>query len=211
MYIIDLYSTLSITMRLLLVSPLYPPDIAPLAVYVKECAKRLPDSFEVTVLAYSHIPETVTGVRIISVEKNTPLPIRLLAFTRALWSAIRTADIVYVQNGASVELPILLVSLCTHKPIIVHVYDPVALAYTQKRISQRILLSSVLWRATSILHDVTVTVPVSYPHKTTTIAAPVPRPEILPFAEHPTDAIAQYNQSWDNHLATLTTIFTHAT
>ncbi len=204
------YSTLSNIMRLLIVTPLYPPDIAPLAVYVKELAKRLTGHAEVTIIAYAHIPEKIEGVRIIAIPKNVLLPFRLIALTKALWSEIRKADVLYVQNGASTELPAGIVSFFTRTPLIIGIQDHVALASAKKRAVLKVILHFVLSRAHHIIHATNVTLPFSYLQKTRLIDEPCARPEILPFGAYPKEAFTLYEESWEKHIQALTEIFEHA-
>ncbi len=110
-------------MRILLVTPLYPPDIKEPAPYVKELANRLSVNHAVTVLAYNHLPEAITGVQIITIEKSDVLLVRLVRFFQALRDLARDADVLYMQNGPSVELPILLLSLFVRKPIYLRLGD----------------------------------------------------------------------------------------
>ncbi len=197
-------------MRVLVVTPLYPPDIAPLAVYVKEFARRFSLHADITILAYAHIPEKIDGVRIVTVTKNIPLFFRLFSFTYTLWKESRTADMLFVQNGASVELPASLVSLFCHIPQVVRLGDYVALASAQKRWGLKIILDVMLSRATHIVEEQATTITSKYSSKTTSLETPPLRPEILPFAEYPKEALEQYERSWNEYLRLLTDIFIHA-
>lgn len=180
-------------MKIVLATPLYPPDIAEPAPYIKELAKRLAKTDVVTIVTYGHIPEEVSGVRIYAVEKRRPLPFRLIAFTFALLKAIRDADILYAQNGPSVELPVLLVSFFTRARLFVRIGDEAAHRHAQSRLVRRALESLILRRAESIVTD-----------------SPFARPEILPFAERPVSELAAFERSWDGHVSELVTRFRHA-
>ncbi len=196
-------------MRLLIATPLYPPDIAPLAVYVKEFAKRFSSRADITILAYAHIPEKIEDVRIVTVTKNIPLPFRLISFTYTLWKESRKTDIIFIQNGASVELPASVISLVCSTPQIVRLGDPVALRSSKTRWVLGAILKIVLFRATHIVEEQTI-ITHAHSEKTIAIATPLPRPEILPFAEYPKEALEQYEESWNEHLKELTKIFIHA-
>ncbi len=172
-------------MRIVIASPLYPPDIAEPARYVKELAKRLAGLNTVEVVTYGTLPELILGVTITAVSKRQPLPMRLLRYTIALFRAVRTADVIYVQNGPSVELPLSLVGLFTRTHIIFHIADTAADARTK----ENVLLKFVQRLATRKAHIVR-----GMPHV---------RPEIYPFKPRPTEAFAAYEKSWDLHLAAL--------
>ncbi len=197
-------------MRILIATPLYPPDIAPLAVYVKELAKRLREDAEITILAYAHIPEKVDDVRIVSVEKNSLLIFRLVAFIRALLRESRRADVLYIQNGSSVEVPALLIGLLIRKPFVIHLGDTRAFALTQKRFFQKTVLHLLLRRATHVVHDSNILLREINPKKTTAITTPQVRPEIFPFAQYPRETLENYEHTWEQHLQELKNIFNHA-
>ncbi len=197
-------------MRILLVTPLFPPDIAEPAPYVKELAGRLSSNHAVTVLAFNHIPEEVTGVQILPIEKSYILPVRLFRFMSALIRATRDTDIIYTQNGPSVELPVLLFSLFTHKLIYVRLGDEVALAHALERPFLRLLLQFMLKRAEGIIaHTRTSSTSAFFlknisPDCIHNIERPASRPEILPFAPYPTEVQSAYEASWSAHITELT-------
>lgn len=202
-------------MRILLVTPLYPPDIKEPAPYVKELAGRLSLSHAVTVLAFSHIPERVTGVEIISVVKSNILPVRLWQFFSALIHAARNADVIYVQNGPSVELPLLLFSFLNPPSIFLRLGDEVALSHAEATPLRRHILSSLLKRVCGVVvHTATSNASVFFMKdlpspRIHNMERPPSRPEILPFVPYPTDTLLTYEASWSTHTEKLTTLFEH--
>lgn len=181
-------------MKILITTPLYPPDIAPAAQYIKELATRLKDTHDITILAYSYIPEEISGVHIIPVSKRQMLPVRLFHFTQVLIQEAHRADVVYAENGSSVELPLLLLSWCTKKPIILHIGDKAAHAYTQKTFLRKLIHKAA---AKGARHTLTTT--------------PLEKPEIIPFKPYPEREFENYESSWHTHLDELSHIFQHAT
>jgi len=123
-----------VLMRIVIATPLYPPEIAGPAPYIKELARRLSKDTEVTIVAYARLPEQVPGVHIIAVDKRRPLPLRLFAYLRALARAARDADAIYAINGASVELPVLIVSFFSRTPLFFGIGDRVAHERAKKRL-----------------------------------------------------------------------------
>lgn len=200
-------------MKILIVTPLYPPDIKEPAPYVKELADRLSLTHAVTVLAFNHIPERVTGVEIVSVEKSDVLPIRLFRFLRALARTSRDVDIVYVQNGPSVELPVLLFSFFNPKPLYVRLGDEVALEHSEATPLLRALLHALVRRATGIVvHPESSMVSAFFMKhvpqaRIHAMKRPLMRPEILPFVPHPDEAFGAYEASWTEHTEKLNTLF----
>ncbi|MFA6408216.1 MAG: glycosyltransferase [Candidatus Paceibacterota bacterium] len=181
-------------MRIVLATPLYPPDIAEPAPYIKELAKRLAELHEVTIVTYARLPEKVPGVRTIAIDKRQPLPLRLFAYLRALLRAAKYADVIYAENGASVELPAGLVSLFSARPLIMHVGDLVAHKRAQTSLALRSIEHFARSRAKTVITD-----------------SPLPKPEILPLDIIPIDKLAAYERSWSEHLRKLEDIFKHAT
>ena len=110
-------------MKIILATPLYPPEISNTASYVKELAKILSSKHEIIVLTYGYMPEKVRGVRIYTINKNKPLPVRLFLYFLALWQISKGTDIIYAQNGASVELPIAIISMLRRIPVVLSFSD----------------------------------------------------------------------------------------
>lgn len=180
-------------MRIVIATPLYPPEIAAPAPYVKELAARLGGRHKVTVVAYGRLPEQVPGVGITAVDKRRPLPSRLLAYTRALARAARNADIIYAANGASIELPVIFVGLMRKTPLIIGIADPKAHEESGKSIFRHVLERIAFAHARAIVEEM-----------------PLARPEINPLAPPPTAELADYEASWDAHIALLEGTFNHA-
>ena len=180
-------------MKIVLATPLYPPDVAEPAPYMKELARRLSKSHEVTVVAYGALLEEVPGVRIIPIHKGRPLPLRLFAFTRALLRATRHADLVYVANGASAELPLIALSFATRIPLYLALADHAAHGRARHRLGMRIIERLAMSRAHGIIS-----------------ALPPPKPEILPLEPEPTEALETYERAWKAHEAELDSLFSHA-
>ena len=180
-------------MRILIATPLYPPEVAEPAPYAKELARRLVKDHEVTVVAYAHLPEAVPSVRVVVTEKRQALPSRLKAFTRALMREAKQADVVYAMNGPSVELPALFMSLATRTPLVFGMTDRPAHEYAKKHFFRYVLERIAFAHARAIIEQL-----------------PPPRPEILPLEPRPDAALADYEAKWAEHLRSLESTFTHA-
>lgn len=180
-------------MRIVLATPLYPPEIAEPAPYIKELAKRLAESHDVVIVAYTRLPEKVPGVKIIAIDKRRPLLLRLFAYFRALRRAAKRADVIYAENGAAIELPAGLVSLFGKRPLILHIGDPAAHERARTNFGLRSIERFVRSRAREIIAD-----------------SPLPKPEILPLEPSPVDELAAFERSWSAHLEKLEEIFDHA-
>lgn len=194
-------------MRILLATPLYPPDIKEPAPYVKELAKRLSGTHEVTILAYNHIPEKVDGVTIVSVEKSANVLVRLSRFFRTLRRLMASCDVLYIQNGPSVELPILLSLLTTTRTpkTLLRIGDYVPLAKGAQSFAFRITHALIRRVDVTLSHDDTC---VLCKVPTMIIPRPYTRPEILPFHAHDAYREKEYENSWSEHVRTLEKLFT---
>jgi Glycosyl transferase 4-like domain len=180
-------------MKIVLATPLYPPEIAEPAPYVKELAKRLTKLHEVTVVAYARLPEAVPGLRIIAVDKRRLLLVRLLAYFFALLRAARRADLVYAMNGASVELPAIFATFFIGRPFVFHVGDTAAHERAKRSRILRFIERSAFSRAKRVLND-----------------SPGARPEIIPLEPFPAEKMTAYERSWQAHIDVLEDTFSHA-
>ena len=171
-------------MRILIATPLYPPEVADAAAYAKELARRLAKDHEITVVAYAHLPEELPEVRVVTIEKRQPRFARLRQFRETLAREERGIDAVIAVNGASVELPLILSAKI---PLIFCAADRAA--YARGGLLQRHSFA----RALMVIRDI-----------------PPCKPEILPLEPEPTEALTAWEHAWEAHLARLDSLFTHA-
>ena len=176
-------------MKLVLVTPLYPPDTGGPAPYMKELAKRLADRHDITLVTYGRYPEAVEGVHVIAIDKAQPLLQRLSAYTKALREAAKNADALFVANGASTELPALICSFGSPVPFLFAPIDSAAGRGFLRGILGRVMRA----RSRAILADF-----------------PLPRPELLPLEPEPTEALEAYERSWERHRALIEATLDHA-
>lgn len=174
-------------MNVAIVTPLYPPDVADTATYVKELATRLSKTYTVTILTYGYMPERIANVTIVRVNKRSPLLVRIVQFSFALFSVARKNDVLYIINGPSVELPLALASFVIHTPFVFHIRDTAAHAYTRTHMLRRAIETLVQKRARRVV--------------TTT---PKTKPEVLPFVSVSPEESSAYEASWHTHMAEVT-------
>lgn len=105
-------------MKIVLATPVYPPEIGGPATYTKELCERWEDEHDITIVAYANTVEKIPGTKLIAVEKRWPLPVRLALFTWRLFGAAQKADVIYVQNAVAAGLPAALVGTLLHKPVV---------------------------------------------------------------------------------------------
>lgn len=105
-------------MRVLIVTPLYPPDLGDLASYVRTFATELHKTDDVAIATYGELPEAISGIPISATSKRLPTLVRLSLFTVRLWKQSKKMDVLYVADGASIGLPAVLVSFFRRIPLI---------------------------------------------------------------------------------------------
>ena len=129
-------------MKIVLATPLYPPEIGGPATYVKELAERLRDKHEIVIVAYASTSEKIEGTTLITVSKRRRLPVRLLKYTYVLWKAARDADVIYVQNAVAAGLPAVIVGRLRRVPVVIKFVGDEAweratqLRYTAKQLEE---------------------------------------------------------------------------
>ena len=106
-------------MKILLATPLYPPEIGGPATYTKEIATVLRKKHDVTVLAYTaKNPEPIEGVQLFFVDKLKILPYRLFVFFMTAYTLAKEVDVIYVQNAVAAGLPAVLAGILRKKPVV---------------------------------------------------------------------------------------------
>ncbi len=175
-------------MTIVIAAPLYPPHPAQSAEYAKELARRLSASHTVAVVAYARLPERLPGVVVHAVPIGLRRSARLLAFLRTLKRATVGAEHVVLVNGPSAELPTALLSMLRMLRIPITLVNADHDAETRSSRSPFLFLARVAANAVALRRIDVV---------------PPPRPEILPFAPYPTNAISAYERAWQEHLKAL--------
>ncbi len=183
-------------MRILIVTPLFPPDTAPAALYAKELASHL-TQHQVHILLYGHLPESVPNCSVTTVSKKASAFVRLLHMTRAVFQEAKKADVLLVQNGASVELPVFLFTLLRKKPIVFMESDIPALERTQTSKLNSFVHKQISANATVFSHR-------------TENPWPTTKPIIHPLLPYPETEMQSYAQSWRAHLEKLETLINTA-
>lgn len=107
-------------MKIILATPLYPPETESLAVYTKKLAQRLQENHQVTVVAYADQVEKISGLKLLKANKHQPLLVRILTYTLLLWRAAAEADIIYAQNAVASGLPAILVKYLRRLPVLIN-------------------------------------------------------------------------------------------
>ena len=175
-------------MRLTIISPLFPPDTAPCAVYTKILLNKLASAnTSVRGVVYGHIPESVPEVTITSVPKRHYVGWRLLRMMHALRTETAAADVFVLCNGPSVEVSFSMVQLLTRTPYIFIISD-----------AQADATSSTSWWKNKLKQHLT--------HNalgTLEISGEILKycpPEIHPLLPHSEIAMQQWDAVWETHV-----------
>jgi glycosyltransferase involved in cell wall biosynthesis len=105
-------------MKIVLATPIYPPEIGGPATYTKELSERFHSKHDLTIVAYTDSREIFPGTRLEAISKRRPLPVRLFKYFLTLWRVSGDADVIYVQNAMASGLPTALVSMVRRKPFV---------------------------------------------------------------------------------------------
>ena len=175
-------------MRLTIISPLFPPDTAPCAVYTKTLLSKLTSvTTPVTGIVYGPLPESVSGVTITSVPKRHHVGWRLYRMLQAIRRAASTTDVFLLCNGPSVEVTFWIVRLFTHTPYIFIMSD-----------AQAVTASSTSWWINKLQQRLKKNA-----LGTLEIGSAILKycpPEIHPLLPFPYEAIRNWNTDWETHV-----------
>lgn len=105
-------------MKIIIATPIYPPEIGGPATYTKELVKRLHKQHDLTVVALTNNQNELPGSTLLPVDKQKKLPIRLWLFFKAVYRAAKDADVMYVQNAMAAGLPTVIAGKLRGKPVI---------------------------------------------------------------------------------------------
>ncbi|MEK7154353.1 MAG: glycosyltransferase family 4 protein [Patescibacteria group bacterium] len=105
-------------MKILIATPIFPPEIGGPATYTKEIAERLKGQHQITVIAFAENPVTIKDVDLVTVNKGLPLPLRQVLFFKKIITLGKKADLIYVQNAMAAGVPSVMAAKLLHKPVI---------------------------------------------------------------------------------------------
>ncbi len=101
-------------MKILIVSPIFPPETRGPAIYCYELAGQLDNP---TVITFTPSPIPVGNVKIISIPQNGGLLIRQIRLTSQILRA--NCDLIYAQGADVVGFASVLAGKILHKPVII--------------------------------------------------------------------------------------------
>ncbi|MFZ2621028.1 MAG: glycosyltransferase family 4 protein [Minisyncoccia bacterium] len=105
-------------MKIIIATPIYPPEIGGPATYTKELCERLHKEHDITIITYTDSTEVFPGTKLIAISKQDPLATRLRKYFFAVWKESKNADLIYVQNAMASGFPVAIVSIFRRMPFI---------------------------------------------------------------------------------------------
>jgi len=113
--------------KIIIATPLFPPEIESIAIYAKELAMRLKAKHQLRVLAYAGNWEEISDLKIYSINKRQPIFFRLINYFIKLSHLAKQADIIYAQNALASGLPAILVKIFFRKVVVINFFEDEAL------------------------------------------------------------------------------------
>jgi glycosyltransferase involved in cell wall biosynthesis len=110
-------------MKIIIATPLYPPETGPLSNYSKDLALTLAKENDLNVLAYANNIEKNNNFEIYTISKKQSLLIRIIKFVFKLLSIARASDFILAQNAVAAGLPAVVVQKITGTKAIINFYE----------------------------------------------------------------------------------------
>lgn len=129
-------------MKVIIATPLFPPEIEDIANYSRDIATHLKENNQVQILTYAGPVEEIAGLEIFTINKRQFLLIRIFKYFIKLLKLAKFADIIYVQNSVAVSWPAILVKIITGRKVIINFIEDEA----WKR-SRHLHLTDKSWQA----------------------------------------------------------------
>ena len=109
-------------MKILISTPIFPPEIGGPATYTMEVAQRLQErGHEIRIVAFTDVKPQVKNLEVIPVRVRYPILgtfLRQTKFFFTLLSSIKSMDLIYLQDPVVVGVASLLVGKLVRKPLV---------------------------------------------------------------------------------------------
>jgi len=109
-------------MKILISTPIFPPEIGGPATYTMEVAQRLQErGHEIRIVAFTDVKPQVENLEVIPVRVRYPILGTFLRQTRVfftLLSSVKSMDLIYLQDPVVVGVASLLVGKLVRKPLV---------------------------------------------------------------------------------------------
>lgn len=116
-------------MKILITSPICPPEIGGPATYVSELGKRLSESHGITVITFTQKPKRIKKCKIVSIPHHKHflgILFRQLKLAAAIYKYAVSADIIYAQGPVVVGFTSIIIGKLIGKPTIIKFVGDIA-------------------------------------------------------------------------------------
>ena len=107
-------------MKIVIATPVYPPEISETAIYIRNLATHIRDAHETTIITYANAVEDISGVKIIAIKKSRRLPVRMALYTIALFRISKGVDVISTYEILASGLPALIVGFLRQVPVVIN-------------------------------------------------------------------------------------------
>lgn len=125
-------------MKILLATPVYPPEIGTVPTYVEKLSKHLASRHALTTVAYTSMRNAVEG-KLYGISKRWPLVIRLFLFFITIIRNRHNTDILYAVNAMAAGLPGALACKLTQIPLVIRYLGDESEARKAQKYTKRIM------------------------------------------------------------------------
>lgn len=106
--------------KILICTPIYPPEIGGPATYTKELSERLSDKYDITILTYGEEGKSPVfpNTELIIIKKSLSMFVRVFLYTFKLLQISEKFEVVYVQNAVAAGFPVAINKILRGTPYI---------------------------------------------------------------------------------------------
>lgn len=129
-------------MKILLATPVYPPEIGGPATYTVEIVERLHNNHDIKIVALADNPKVLDGASLTTISKKQRIWTRLWKTYKAILKEGKDRDVIYVQNALAAGFPAVLAGKKLGKPVLIKFVGDEAwerskqYGYTKKRLDE---------------------------------------------------------------------------
>lgn len=105
--------------KVVIATPIFPPEIAEPAFYIKKISKPLSEKYKISIVAFSNFPKTIPDTKIIPINKNKIFIFRFSNYIKELYKESKNAEVIYSQNAVASGLPSVIVGYLLKIPVII--------------------------------------------------------------------------------------------
>lgn len=106
-------------MKIVLATPIFPPESGGPGTYTCAIAERLSPKHDIVIVTYGDNPTLFTFGRVVAVKASANILLRWLRYTYILWKEMGSADVVYAQNAMASGFPAVIAGQLRAKPVVI--------------------------------------------------------------------------------------------